>query len=81
MIVGSVLPLPMKNSSWIELPPARQSNFRIGVHVGDVMVKAGDLLGDGVSIAARLQTMADPRVSAFPVRHMIRSAKQRIGCL
>jgi adenylate cyclase len=40
------------------LPPHRHLNFRIGVHVGDVMVKAGDLFGDGVNIAARLQTIA-----------------------
>lgn len=40
------------------LPPARQLRFRIGVHVGDVMVKAGDLFGDGVNIAARLQGLA-----------------------
>jgi TolB-like protein/class 3 adenylate cyclase len=35
-----------------------QINFRIGVHVGDIMVKGGDLFGDGVNIAARLQTLA-----------------------
>ena len=35
-------------------------NFRIGVHIGDVMVRAGDLFGDGVNIAARLQTLAKP---------------------
>ena len=39
-------------------PETRQINFRIGVHVGDVMVRAGDLFGDGVNIAARLQTLA-----------------------
>jgi adenylate cyclase len=38
--------------------PDRQINFRIGIHVGDVMVKGGDLFGDGVNIAARLQTLA-----------------------
>src|SRR5260370_11696954 len=37
---------------------ARHINFRIGVHVGDVIVRAGDLFGDGVNIAARLQTLA-----------------------
>ena len=36
----------------------RHMNFRIGIHVGDVMVKDGDLFGDGVNIAARLQTLA-----------------------
>src|SRR3712207_5041485 len=32
--------------------PDRALRFRIGVHVGDVMVRGGDLLGDGVNIAA-----------------------------
>jgi adenylate cyclase len=40
------------------LPENRQINFRIGMHVGDVTVRAGDLFGDGVNIAARLQTLA-----------------------
>ena len=34
--------------------------FRIGVHLGDVMVEGGDLLGEGVNLAARLQAMAEP---------------------
>jgi adenylate cyclase len=42
------------------LPPDRRINFRIGVHIGDVMVRAGDLFGDGVNIAARLQTLSKP---------------------
>ena len=42
------------------LPQDRQVRFRIGVHVGDVMVKNGDLFGDGVNIAARLQVVAEP---------------------
>jgi len=40
--------------------PDRHINFRIGVHVGDVMVKGGDLFGDGVNVTARLQTLAAP---------------------
>jgi adenylate cyclase len=40
--------------------PDKHINFRIGVHIGDVMVRAGDLFGDGVNIAARLQTLANP---------------------
>ena len=42
------------------LPPDRRINFRMGVHIGDVMVRAGDLFGDGVNIAARLQALAKP---------------------
>ncbi|WP_292171719.1 adenylate/guanylate cyclase domain-containing protein [Mesorhizobium sp.] len=38
----------------------KRINFRIGIHVGDVMVSAGDLFGDGVNIAARLQGLAQP---------------------
>src|SRR5215471_13831230 len=49
--------LAKANSS---LPADRQINFRIGIHVGDVMVRAGDLFGDGVNIAARLQSLAQP---------------------
>src|SRR6201990_1557071 len=34
------------------LPPDRRIDFRMGVHIGDVMIRAGDLFGDGVNIAA-----------------------------
>src|SRR5208337_2815455 len=43
------------------LPPERRIEFRIGVHLGDVIEEAdGDLMGDGVNIAARLQSIAKP---------------------
>jgi adenylate cyclase len=42
------------------LPTDRRLEFRIGVHVGDVVVRGGDLFGDGVNIAARLQALAEP---------------------
>lgn len=42
------------------IEPERRINYRIGVHVGDVMVRAGDLFGDGVNIAARLEGLAEP---------------------
>jgi len=42
------------------LSPDKRISFRIGIHIGDVMVRAGDLFGDGVNIAARLQTLAKP---------------------
>jgi len=43
-----------------QLPPSRQVRFRIGVNLGDVMVQGQDLLGDGVNVAARLQSAAEP---------------------
>jgi len=43
------------------LPPDRRIDFRIGVHLGDVVEEAdGDLMGDGVNIAARLEGIALP---------------------
>jgi adenylate cyclase len=42
------------------LPQDHRVRFRIGVHVGDVMVRGGDLFGDGVNVAARLQAIAAP---------------------
>ena len=43
-----------------QLPHDRQVRFRIGVNLGDVIVQGEDLLGDGVNVAARLQTAAEP---------------------
>jgi class 3 adenylate cyclase len=41
-------------------PPSRQMYFRIGITIGDVVERDGDLLGDGVNIAARLEGLAKP---------------------
>jgi adenylate cyclase len=43
-----------------DIPEGHRLEFRIGIHVGDVMVRGGDLLGDGVNIAARLENLAEP---------------------
>ncbi len=42
------------------LPDHRKMLFRVGVNLGDVVVKNDDLLGDGVNVAARLESMAEP---------------------
>src|SRR5579863_7774041 len=41
-------------------PRERQLRYRIGINLGDVMVRGGDLLGDGVNVAARLEGLAEP---------------------
>jgi class 3 adenylate cyclase/cytoskeletal protein RodZ len=43
-----------------QLPEALRMQFRIGINLGDVIVQDGDLLGDGVNVAARVQTLAEP---------------------
>jgi adenylate cyclase len=42
------------------LPPEHRLEFRIGVNLGDVIVDGGDIYGDGVNVAARLQQLAEP---------------------
>ena len=43
------------------VPPERRIEFRVGIHLGDVVEEAdGDLMGDGVNIAARLEHLAEP---------------------
>jgi adenylate cyclase len=43
------------------LPPERRIQFRVGIHLGDVVEEQdGDLMGDGVNIAARLEGIAEP---------------------
>jgi adenylate cyclase len=42
------------------LPSDRRIDFRIGIHQGDIVVEDGDIFGDGVNIAARLEGLAEP---------------------
>ncbi len=43
-----------------DVPPESRIGLRVGINVGDVVVEDGDLLGDGVNIAARLEALAEP---------------------
>jgi TolB-like protein/class 3 adenylate cyclase len=43
-----------------EMPQEKRIEFRIGIHQGDIVVEDGDIFGDGVNIAARLETLAEP---------------------
>jgi class 3 adenylate cyclase len=42
------------------LPTERRMHFRVGINVGDVMVKDGGIFGDGVNVAARVEALARP---------------------
>ena len=45
----------------VGLPPEKRIEFRIGIHLGDVVEESdGDMMGDGVNIAARLESIAKP---------------------
>ena len=43
-----------------EVPPERRMEFRIGINLGDVMIEGDQIYGDGVNIAARLESLAEP---------------------
>jgi adenylate cyclase len=46
-----------RNSGVVE---AERIEFRIGIHQGDIVIESGDILGDGVNVAARLEGLAEP---------------------
>jgi adenylate cyclase len=43
-----------------DVPQEKRIEFRIGINVGDVMIDRGDIFGDGVNVASRLEGIADP---------------------
>ena len=57
-----------------EVPEDKRITFRIGVNLGDVIIDGDDIYGDGVNIAARLETLAEPGgiCVARTVRNQIR---------
>ncbi len=44
----------------VDLPADKRMDFRIGVNLGDIVVQGDDILGDGVNVAARLESLAEP---------------------
>src|SRR6266851_4980742 len=43
-----------------DVPQDQRIEFRVGIHQGDVITEAGDIFGDGVNVAARLEGLAEP---------------------
>ncbi len=43
-----------------DVPAATRIEFRIGINLGDIIIDGDDIFGDGVNVAARLETLADP---------------------
>jgi len=43
-----------------DVPPERRIEYRIGINVGDIIIDGGDIFGDGVNVAARLEALAEP---------------------
>jgi len=44
----------------VEVPPDQRMDFRVGINLGDVIAEDGDIYGDGVNVAARLEALAQP---------------------
>src|SRR6195952_3121883 len=63
------------------LPTERRIDFRIGIHLGDVVEESdGDLMGDGVNIAARLEGIAKPGAICLS-EDAYRQVKGRLGLI
>jgi adenylate cyclase len=61
-----------------EIPQAKRIEFRIGIHLGDIIIDDNDIFGDGVNIAARLQAIAPP--GGIVVSEAVRGAvKNRVA--
>jgi class 3 adenylate cyclase len=63
------------------MPQVKRIEFRIGIHVGDIIVDDNDIFGDGVNIAARLEGIAERVAFASLTTHNFRSAGRSISPL
>lgn len=69
----------------LSAPAERQVQVRIGIHVGDIIHREGDVLGDGVNIASRIEPLAEPGgicISvdvAHQIQHNLETAVVKVG--
>jgi TolB-like protein/class 3 adenylate cyclase/Tfp pilus assembly protein PilF len=61
-----------------ELPEDGRIAFRIGINIGDVIVEEGDVYGDGVNVAARLEALAEPGEICV-ARNVYSQVKSKVG--
>ena len=67
------------------MPDDRRIEFRIGINLGDIIIDEGDIYGDGVNVAARLEALAEPggicvsRVVRDQVRDRLEIAFEDMG--
>jgi adenylate cyclase len=47
-------------NGFVDMPHEQRIQFRVGIHVGDIIIDSDDIFGDGVNIAARLEGIAEP---------------------
>jgi Adenylate and Guanylate cyclase catalytic domain len=64
---------------WWSSPVPPMIEFRIGIHVGDIMIDGNDILGDGVNIAGRLESIADPGGIVVSARVYEDTAAQQVS--
>ena len=60
-------------SSNVDVPDGKRIEFRIGIHVGDIIIDDNDIFGDGVNIAARLEESRSRAASVFRMTLIVRS--------
>src|ERR1035441_5264142 len=61
-----------------DIPEDRRIEFRIGINVGDIIIDEGDIYGDGVNIAARVEPLASPGAICIS-DNAYRSEERRVG--
>ena len=62
-----------------EVPPDKRIELRMGIHIGDIIIEDGDIFGDGVYVAARLEGIAEPGGICFS-RQLLNRLMENLTC-